>query len=89
MIFSSLLEPFWAVLNRILCLLQPFEELKTGNAPSRLSIEAKYTSLPPQFAIWRALRARHFLLVAMCGTAILMKMYSLLHSVGYFKKLKS
>lgn len=69
-VFATLLEPIWTVLNRLLCLLQPFDELRKGNAIASTSIEVKYTSLPPQLTIWRALRARHFMLAAVCLTAV-------------------
>ncbi|KAH7310374.1 hypothetical protein BKA65DRAFT_413820 [Rhexocercosporidium sp. MPI-PUGE-AT-0058] len=65
-IFATLLEPAWVILNRILCLLQPFDELRKGNATSMKSIQAKYTSLPPQLVVWRAMKSGHFLLGAVC-----------------------
>lgn len=33
-------------------------------------MEAKYTSLPPQLVIWRAIRSRHFLLALVCIVAV-------------------
>jgi hypothetical protein len=69
-VFATLVEPTWNVLNRYLCLLQPFEELRKGSAPASRSLKVKYTSVPPQLAVWRALRARHFLLAAMCVVAV-------------------
>ncbi|KAL8978645.1 MAG: hypothetical protein Q9205_005820, partial [Flavoplaca limonia] len=64
--FATLLEPFWVLLNRMLCILQPFEEIRNGRAKPSQSFDVKYTSLPPQLIFWRALRARHLLLVALC-----------------------
>ncbi|KAH7374207.1 hypothetical protein BKA64DRAFT_649216 [Cadophora sp. MPI-SDFR-AT-0126] len=69
-IFATLLEPAWVILNRILCLLQPFDELRKGNATSAKTIQAKYTSLPPQLVVWRALKSGHFLLAAVCLIAV-------------------
>ncbi|KAL8675940.1 MAG: hypothetical protein Q9186_007486 [Xanthomendoza sp. 1 TL-2023] len=66
--FATFLEPFWILLNRLLCILQPFEEIRQGRAKPSQSLDVKYTSLPPQLIFWRALRARHFLLVAVCVT---------------------
>ncbi|KAI9874731.1 MAG: hypothetical protein M1830_009346 [Pleopsidium flavum] len=68
---STLIEPFWVVLNRLLCILQPFDELRRGNAAAAISLNVNYTSLPPQLVLWRALRAKHFLLTAVCSTALL------------------
>ncbi|RFU35191.1 hypothetical protein B7463_g1109, partial [Scytalidium lignicola] len=68
--FATLLEPAWVLLNRILCLLQPFEELRKGNAKPSASIQIKYYSLPPQLVVWKALKSRHFLLAAVCVIAI-------------------
>ena len=65
-LFATLLEPFWTLLNRKLCVVKPFEALKGGNAKASQSMDLRYTSLPPQLIIWRALKARHFLLVAVC-----------------------
>jgi len=69
-IFATFLEPFWLLLNRVLCILRPFEELRTGNAQPSKSLKLKYTSLPPQLVIFRALRARHFLLAAICAIGL-------------------
>lgn len=69
-VFATFLEPFWLLLNRLLCILRPFEELRTANAKPSKSINLKYTSLPPQLVILRALRARHFLLVAVCAIGL-------------------
>ncbi|MCJ1452329.1 hypothetical protein MMC28_002671 [Mycoblastus sanguinarius] len=69
-VFATLLEPFWTLLNRKLCILKPFEELGNGKARAFQSIDLKYTSLPPQLIIWRALKARHFLLMAVCGIGL-------------------
>ena len=69
-LFATLLEPFWTFLNRKLCVLKPFEALKGGEAKASQSMELRYTSLPPQLIIWRALKARHFLLVAVCAVGL-------------------
>ncbi|KAL9638010.1 MAG: hypothetical protein Q9204_001647 [Flavoplaca sp. TL-2023a] len=64
--FATLLKPFWIMLNRMLCILQPFEEMRKGRAKPSQSLDVKYTSLPPQLIFWRALGARHLLLVVVC-----------------------
>lgn len=67
--FATLLEPGWVILNRVICLLQPFDELRKGNAKPETTLDAKYSSLPPYFVAWRAIRSRHFLLGAVCIVA--------------------
>ena len=69
-LFATLLKPFWTLLNRKLCVLKPYEALKGGKAKASQSIDLRYTSLPPQLIIWRALKARHFLLVAVCAIGL-------------------
>lgn len=69
--FSTFLEPFWVVLNRLLCILRPFEELREGGASSAISLDVKYTSVPPQLAIYRAVRSKHLILAAVCSIAFL------------------
>ncbi|KAL8967822.1 MAG: hypothetical protein Q9183_002747 [Haloplaca sp. 2 TL-2023] len=64
--FATFLEPLWTLLNRLLCILQPFEALRRGQARPSQSLDIKYTALPPQLVFWRALRARHLILVAVC-----------------------
>ncbi|KAH6694947.1 hypothetical protein BKA61DRAFT_531721 [Leptodontidium sp. MPI-SDFR-AT-0119] len=68
--FATLIEPVWTMLNRLLCLLRPFEELRRGKAKASASVSVKYTSLPPQLAVWRALRAKHFVLAAVCVVTV-------------------
>ena len=65
-IFATFLEPFWLLLNRQLCVLQPFEELRRANTAASKSLGLTYTSLPPQMNIWNAFRARHYTLSAVC-----------------------
>ena len=69
-VFATLLEPFWVMLNRLLCVLKPFEELRNGEAAASASLDLKYTSLPPQLVFLRAFRARHFLLAAVCAISV-------------------
>ncbi|KAL8949296.1 MAG: hypothetical protein Q9222_004582 [Ikaeria aurantiellina] len=69
-VFATFLEPFWLLLNRQLCVLQPFEELRCGNAKASRSLNLKYTSLPPQLTLWRALKGRHRLLSAICAVGL-------------------
>jgi hypothetical protein len=71
MIIATLIEPVWVVLNRLLCLMQPFEELRSADAHPKRSIELNYSSLPPQFVLFKALRARHIVLAAVCAMALL------------------
>lgn len=69
-VFATLLEPAWVLLNRMLCLLQPFDKLRRGNAEASASVKARYTSLPPQLVVWRAFRSGHILLAAVCVVAL-------------------
>ncbi|KAL9581934.1 MAG: hypothetical protein Q9203_005698 [Teloschistes exilis] len=69
-IFASFVEPIWLLLNRLLCVLQPFETLRHGNARSSSTLDLKYTSLPPQLISWRAFRGRHYLLSAVCAIGL-------------------
>jgi hypothetical protein len=68
--FPSILEPLWVVLNRLLCLLQPLEDLRKGNSRPSRTIRVQYTSLPPQLVFWRALRSQHLILAIVCAVAI-------------------
>lgn len=68
--FATFLEPFWVLLNRLLCILKPFEELRKGEAKLSQSLALRYTSLPPQLVFRRALRAGHYLLIAVCAMGL-------------------
>lgn len=68
---ATLIEPIWILINRLLCMLQPIEELQGGRAASKNSIDADYNSLPPQLVIFKALRSSHFKLAAVCLMALL------------------
>ncbi|KAK5993470.1 hypothetical protein PT974_06901 [Cladobotryum mycophilum] len=70
-VFSTLLEPFLVLLNRLLCVLQPFQDMWKGRAKPARSIEADYTSIPPQLAFIRAVKSNHFMLATMCSVALL------------------
>ncbi|OAQ77321.1 hypothetical protein VFPBJ_07793 [Purpureocillium lilacinum] len=64
--FATLVEPFWVMLNRLICVMQPFQDLWAGKARPAKSIDTTYSAIPPQLTVWRALKARHFVLVAVC-----------------------
>ncbi|KAJ9639924.1 hypothetical protein H2199_006157 [Coniosporium tulheliwenetii] len=68
---ATFIEPLWVVLNRQLCLLQPFEDLRRGNSAAANSIGVDYMSLPPQLVLWRALRSGHWVLALVCGMSVL------------------
>ena len=63
-VFATLLEPFWTLLNRVLCVLPPFETLKNVNGLASKSLKLRYCSVPPQLTFWRAIRAHNFLLAS-------------------------
>lgn len=66
-----MIEPMWILFNRLLCMLQPLEELQKCNAKAKKSIDLNYSSLPPQLVIFKALRSKHFILAAVCAMALL------------------
>ncbi|KAL1847881.1 hypothetical protein Plec18167_004843 [Paecilomyces lecythidis] len=66
---GTILEPVWVALNRFLCIIQPFIELRKGAAAASKSILLEYTSLPPQLAFFQAMSAQHWLLAALCAIA--------------------
>lgn len=68
---ATLIEPIWILVNRLLCMLQPLEELRGGRAVAHRSINADYSSLPPQLVIFKALKSSHFKLAAVCSMALL------------------
>ena len=68
---ATLIEPIWVLFNRILCLLQPIEQLQGCKAKAKDSIDLNYSSLPPQLVIFKALRSKHLVLAAVCAMALL------------------
>jgi hypothetical protein len=67
-------------------MLQPLEELRGGNAVARRSIDADYSTLPPQLVIFKALRSSHFKLAAVCAMALLANILAVAFS-GLFQEL--
>lgn len=82
---ATFIEPAWVVLNRILCTLQPFEDLRRGKSNPSSSITVDYTSLPPQLTFFKALRARHLVLAAVCWMALLSNLLAVAFS-GLFNE---
>lgn len=68
---GTFVEPFWVVLNRHLCFLQPFDELRQGRKTGKKSLALEYSSLPPQLTIWKALSNGNILLGVVCTMALL------------------
>lgn len=65
------------MLNRLLCVLQPFTDLSRGKARASETIRATYTAVPPQLAILRALKSNHFILALVCFMAFLANLLAL------------
>jgi hypothetical protein len=61
----------WILINRLLCMLQPLEELHRTHAPAAKSISLNYNSIPPQLTIVQAVRSGNLLLASVCGMALL------------------
>lgn len=70
-LLATLIEPAWVLVNRILCLLQPLEELRSSKASVTRSLTINYTSLPPQLVVFRALYSGNILLAVVCAMALL------------------
>ena len=87
--FATFLEPWWVLLNRLLCILQPFEELRRRDSPTSRSINLRYMSLPPQLNIWRAIKARHFSLSIACVVALLAQPLTVTLSTLFFVDITS
>lgn len=69
-VFATLIEPFWVILTRMLCLLQPFYDLLSDRGSAERTIKSRYMALPPQLALWRAFKLGHVLLGLLCITAL-------------------
>jgi hypothetical protein len=80
-----MIEPAWILINRLLCMLQPLEELQSCNARANKSIDTDYSSLPPQLVIFQALKAKHFVLAAVCAMALLANLLAVAFS-GIFNQ---
>lgn len=68
---ATLIEPMWVMINRLLCMLQPIEELRSCKAKAKDSIDLNYSSLPPQLTAFKALRSKHYVLATVCAMALL------------------
>lgn len=74
---ATLIEPLWVLINRLLCLLQPIEELQSGKAKAKSSIDLNYSSLPPQLVLFKALRTGHLIVATVCFMALLANVLSI------------
>lgn len=68
---GTFIEPFWVVLNRHLCFLQPFDEMRQGRKTANKSLNLEYSSLPPQLTIVKAWSKGNILLGVVCTMALL------------------
>ncbi|KAI9748336.1 MAG: hypothetical protein M4579_007253, partial [Chaenotheca gracillima] len=82
---ATLIEPFWVLLGRLLCIFQPFEHLRRGRPTLSASLNARYSSLPPQLVIWRAIRGRDYLLSLLCVMTVLANIFTVAVS-GLFQQ---
>ncbi|KAK6523730.1 hypothetical protein TWF281_001702 [Arthrobotrys megalospora] len=67
---GTFLEPFWVLLTRFICVLQPLETLRHGHALASESLTLKFESKPPSLTILSALKSRHYFLSILAITAL-------------------
>ncbi|KAI9748276.1 MAG: hypothetical protein M4579_007269, partial [Chaenotheca gracillima] len=82
---ATLIEPFWVLLGRLLCIFQPFEHLRRGRPTLSASLNARYSSLPPQLVIWRAIRGKDYLLSLLCVMTVVANVFTVAIS-GLFQQ---
>lgn len=82
---GTFIEPFWVVLNRHLCFLQPFDELRRGHKTGQESLNLEYSSLPPQLTIVKAWSNGNILLGVVCTMALLANGLSIALSGLFFE----
>ncbi|THZ31839.1 hypothetical protein D6C91_00634 [Aureobasidium pullulans] len=82
---SACLEPVWVLLTRHLCELQTSTELRRGKVTSMKSVNPAHMSLPPQLAIFEALRAGHFMLSLLAFVATLASVLTVISSRLFFE----
>lgn len=68
---ATLIEPMWIVINRLLCVLQPLEQMRGAGAAASQSITLNYGSLPPQLTLFKAAKNKNYLLSAVCAMSLL------------------
>lgn len=68
-LLGTLLEGTWVLINRAFCVLAPFEGLTRGRTSAQNTLAARYTNLPPQLNLIRALRGRQITLASVCMVA--------------------
>ena len=68
---STLIEPLWVLVTRLLCTLQPFIELQARPVSARRSLFLTYTAIPPQLVSWKAFCNGHYL-IALLGLVSLL-----------------
>ena len=67
-------------------MLQPIEELRNGHAKPIASIEADYSSLPPQLVIIKALRSSHFKLASVCLMALFANVLAVAFAAMFYEQ---
>ncbi|KAF3207201.1 hypothetical protein TWF106_000453 [Orbilia oligospora] len=67
---GTLLEPFWVLLTRFICVLQPLETLRHGHALASESLTLKFEAVPPSLTLFSALRSRHYFLSILAMAAL-------------------
>ncbi|KAF3089071.1 hypothetical protein TWF102_009784 [Orbilia oligospora] len=67
---GTFLEPFWVLLTRFICVLQPLETLRHGHATASESLTLKFESVPPILTLFPAFKSKHYFLSILAATAL-------------------
>ncbi|KAH0030196.1 hypothetical protein KCU78_g3135, partial [Aureobasidium melanogenum] len=80
MVLGAFFEPIFTMITRTLCMLQPYEQLRRGQARPERSIMLDYASLPPQAVVFRALKNKHIALAMVSLMTLLSNVLSITFS---------
>ena len=68
---ATLIEHIWILMNRLICVMQSFEELRSSRAPASRLLLQNYASLPPPLKLFKATFLGHYILATVCAMTLL------------------
>lgn len=65
-----MIETVWILFNRLLCVIQPLEQMRGPGVSAARFSAGRYGSVPPQLTLISATRAGHAILAVVCGMSL-------------------
>jgi|SRR5690242_14772675 len=81
-----MIEPVWILFNRLICVIQPLEQMRGSGVSAARRLALRYGSVPPQLTLISATRAGHAIIAVVCSMRLLANVLATAFAGLFYKR---